>query len=151
MILKRLFSSSSNDPVAKLFFNPKMQESLKSLTVVTPEKTLRPHRFGSRVRKNPNYVFLTTKQLQEAQKEAREKATKMTQMPPVMSARSNDTGNWNINILISRIFFSSNILISLINSTICNGLGHPKSQKTKLTKLSRIEFCQKNFFAIFNS
>jgi len=91
MILKRLFSSSSNDPVAKLFFNPKMQESLKSLTVVTPEKTLRPHRFGSRVRKNPNYVFLTTKQLQEAQKEAREKATKMTQMPPVMSARSNDT------------------------------------------------------------
>ena len=130
MILKRLFSSSSNDPVAKLFFNPKMQESLKSLTVVTPEKTLRPHRFGSRVRKNPNYVFLTTKQLQEAQKEAREKATKMTQMPPVMSARSNDTGNWNINILISRIFFSSNILI-FINSTICNGLGRPKSEKTK--------------------
>ena len=105
MILKRFFSSSSNDPVAKLFFNPKMQESLKSLTVVTPEKILRPHRFGSRVRKNPNYVFLTTKQLQEAQKEAREKATKMTQMPPVMSARSNDTGNWNKYILISRIFF----------------------------------------------
>ena len=140
MILKRFFSSSSNDPVAKLFFNPKMQESLKSLTVVTPEKILRPHRYGSRVRKNPNYVFLTTKQLQEAQKEAREKATKMTQMPPVMSARSNDTGNWNSDFTNN---FSSNILISLINSTICNGLGHPKSQKTKLTKLS--EFCQKNF------
>ena len=101
MILKRFFSSSTNDPVSKLFFNPKMQESLKSLTGVNPEKVLRPHRFGSRVRKNPNYVFLTTKQLQEAQKEARELTTKMIQMPPVMSERSNDTGK----VLSSRNFY----------------------------------------------
>jgi len=93
MILKRFFSSSTNDPVAKLFFNPKMQESLKSLTSVTPEKVLRPHRFGSRVRTNPNYVFLTTKQLQEAQRESNKKATKMLQMPPVLSERSNETTN----------------------------------------------------------
>ena len=82
-------ASSSSDPVAKLFFNPQVQESLKSLTGMNYEKIFRVSRRGQKV-KAPEYVFMTDDQLQKAQTTARQKAEKLLQMPPVMSERKSD-------------------------------------------------------------
>ena len=81
MLIKRLMSSSKGDPVAKLFFNSQIQESLKSLTGLNYEKVFRVSRRGQRVRP-PQFVFMTDKQLKVAQIDAKKRAMKLLQMPP---------------------------------------------------------------------
>ena len=86
---RSISNSASSDPVAKIFFNPQVQESLKSLTGLNFEKVFKVARSGKRFNP-PNYVFMTDKQLKEAQEEARQKALKLLQMPPVMSVRKDN-------------------------------------------------------------
>ena len=89
MWIKRFMCSSSGDPVAKLFFNPQIQESLKSLTGLNYAKVFRTKQKGQKSRP-PKYVFMTDKQLKEAQTKANAKANALLQMPPVMSERIDD-------------------------------------------------------------
>lgn len=71
-----------------LFFKPQVQDILKSLTGLNYEKIFRVSRIGARFNP-PSYVFMTDKQLKEAQKEAKENALKRLQMPPVLSQRKD--------------------------------------------------------------
>lgn len=81
--------AGGNDKIAKTFFDSRIQETLKSLTGLNYSKVFRIAKSGKNI-KPPTYVFMTEKQLQEARQEAREKALKLLQMPPVMSARKDN-------------------------------------------------------------
>ena len=85
----RLMSSNASDPVAKLFFNPQVQDMLKTLTGLNYEKVFKVARTGKRFNP-PSYTFMTEKELKQAQAEAKAKAMKLLQMPPVLSEQKDD-------------------------------------------------------------
>jgi len=82
-------TAASSDPIAKAFFNPQVQETLKSLTGLNYEKIFRVSRLGQRL-DPPSYSFMTDEELKEARREIKVKALKMLQMPPVMSERKDE-------------------------------------------------------------
>ena len=82
-------TTASGDPIAKAFFNPRVQQTLKSLTGLNYEKIFRVSKTGQRL-DPPSYQFMTDKELKQAKEEIRVKALKMLQMPPVMSERKEE-------------------------------------------------------------
>ena len=90
LISKNFMSTAaSGDPIAKVFFNPRVQQTLKSLTGLNYEKIFRVSKKGQKL-DPPSYQFMTEKELKQAQEEIRVKALKMLQMPPVMSERKEE-------------------------------------------------------------
>ena len=94
-------TAASSDPIAKAFFNPQVQETLKSLTGLNYEKIFRVSRLGQRL-DPPSYSFMTDEELKEARREIKVKALKMLQMPPVMSERKDEVKGFNFDLLKSR-------------------------------------------------
>jgi len=82
-------TTGSGDPIAKAFFNPRVQQTLKSLTGLNYEKIFRVSKTGQKL-DPPSYQFMTDKELRQAKEEIRVKALKMLQMPPVMSERKEE-------------------------------------------------------------
>ena len=95
-VLKRLASTSTSTSKSKnkLFFDPKVQETLQTLARVQYEKVFRVSKRGQKV-SPPTYVFMTEEQLQKAQSEAKAKAKKLLQIPPILEERTDD----NIKVL----------------------------------------------------
>ncbi len=90
LIAKKFMSTTaSSDPIAKVFFNPRVQQTLKSLTGLNYERIFRVSKKGQRL-DPPSYQFMTDKELRQAKEEIRKKALKMLQMPPVMSERKEE-------------------------------------------------------------
>lgn len=89
----RFFSSTTpqastgveRDP-APLFFNQEVQGALKFLTRIDYKKAVRKRLTGKRI-EPPRYKFMTDKQLQQALNEAKQRARKRLQMPPVLKVR----------------------------------------------------------------
>jgi len=85
--------SSSNNPPANynnedilLFFKSEVQAILKSLTGFDMNKIFSKRKLGTSL-SVPEYKFMTSEQLQEAQEKARKLAEQMIQMPPVVPVR----------------------------------------------------------------
>merc|ERR1712106_1309669 len=74
------------DP-APYFFEPKVQEILKRVTGMNFEKIFRRKADGSKL-EVPKYEFLTEEELQEKLQDARNKAEKLLQMPPILKVRA---------------------------------------------------------------
>lgn len=81
--------SIERDPTP-YFFNRTVQEYLKTLTTVDYTKIFITRKDGHKL-KPPEYKFLTSEQLEEAAKEAENKAKKYLQMPPVVKQRLDPT------------------------------------------------------------
>jgi len=87
----RLCSTSSinrydgKDP-APYFFNPQVQDILKNVTGMNFEKIFRRKKEGKEL-KVPKYEFLTEEELHEKLEDARIKAEKLLQMPPILKVR----------------------------------------------------------------
>ncbi len=88
MVFSKRLMGTSSDPIAKLFFDPKVQQTLKILTGMKYDKIFRVSRLGKKL-DPPSYTFMTDKELKRAQEEAKAKATQLLQMPPVMSERKD--------------------------------------------------------------
>jgi len=82
-------STSGKDPIAKVFFNPQVQETLKWLTGLNYEKVFRVSKRGQKP-DPPTYAFMTEKELKKAREDIKQKALNLLQMPPVMSERRED-------------------------------------------------------------
>merc|ERR1712083_33466 len=82
-------STSGKDPIAKVFFNPQVQETLKWLTGLSYEKVFRVSKRGQKP-DPPTYAFMTEKELKKAREDIKQKALNLLQMPPVMSERRED-------------------------------------------------------------
>lgn len=85
----RGMSSSKNgsDPLSATFFQPSVQACLQRLTGLDYSKVFRVARKGQDV-SAPTYVFMTDRELAQAQAETLRKARRKLHMPPVMSERS---------------------------------------------------------------
>ena len=89
-VLKRLSSTSvTSYSKKKLFFDPQIQETLKSLMSVHYEKLFKVSKRGQKVTP-PTYVFMTEEQLKKARIEAKSKAEKLLQIPPMLDERTDD-------------------------------------------------------------
>ena len=88
LMMSTASKAASKDPKASMFFNSKVQETLKSLTGLNYEKIFRVSKMGKKTN-SPTYAFMTEKEVQKSKVEAREKALKLLQMPPVMSERKD--------------------------------------------------------------
>ncbi|XP_076633055.1 mitochondrial ribosomal protein S22 [Colletes latitarsis] len=92
MTCHRLCSSVSKkaelDDPAPLFFNSDVQKLLRKLTRVNYEKAFRKRKDGSSLLP-PKFVFMTDKELQEAQDKIQSKLDVVLQIPPVVKARSD--------------------------------------------------------------
>jgi hypothetical protein len=88
---RRLYCSSIpvQDPISSAFFKPQVQKTLISLTGLNYGKIFRVARRGQKVTA-PTYSFMTEKELEAAKATTKAKALKKLQMPPVMSARSEN-------------------------------------------------------------
>ena len=82
-------SVSGKDPIAKMFFNAQVQETLKSLTGLNYEKVFRVSKRGQKP-DPPSYAFMTEKELKKVREEIKQKALNLLQMPPVMSERREE-------------------------------------------------------------
>lgn len=80
------FSAGDADP-SKLFLNENVQLLLKALTRKDLARVFKKVRQGQRELDPPTYKFMTDKELQEALKDANERADKLLQMPPVLAVR----------------------------------------------------------------
>ncbi|XP_060534371.1 small ribosomal subunit protein mS22 [Cylas formicarius] len=74
------------DP-APLFFSPDVQQLLSELTRADFAKVFRKRKLGRHKLAQPEYKFMTDKELNEAMEKAKRKAAKLLQIPPVVSVR----------------------------------------------------------------
>jgi len=72
-----------------LFFEPRVQSLLKTITATDLETTFPVIKIGQRL-KPPEYKFMTDDELKKAVGDATIRAEKWKQIPPVLDARSDD-------------------------------------------------------------
>lgn len=81
-------ANSDRDP-APLFFDEEIQKLLKVVTRPDPDKVFR-RRLDGRAIQEPEYKFMTEKQLQKALNKANLEMEQLLQMPPVIKTRVED-------------------------------------------------------------
>ncbi|KAL1512469.1 hypothetical protein ABEB36_002055 [Hypothenemus hampei] len=81
-----IYYDGTEDP-ANIFLNKNVQNLLKSLTRVDYDKIFKRRKLGSKTLTDPEYKFMTDKELQEALAEAQHTAEELLQIPPIVKVR----------------------------------------------------------------
>jgi len=87
-ISKQLFTSAKGRSTKAAFFDETVQTELKALTGLSYDKIFRLQKRGEEI-PPPTYQFVTEEELNDLMVEARQKADKKLQMPPVLDERED--------------------------------------------------------------